>query len=99
MADTPNVRRVSIEDEWDDLEPGVKISQVFDSSDGTHALVPWETWKLMTHAIRFLMFVTGDSSGIAGYHYERIATWEEFEEFSEIEDNRRVLEEIGGEDG
>lgn len=40
-----DVRRVSIEDEWDDLEPEAKISQVFDCSDGTHALVPWEEWE------------------------------------------------------
>ena len=97
MTDTPNVRRVNVY--------GPPIGDFYDYTisdhdNGTHALVPWETWKLAAHAVRFLLFVTDNSIGIDGYHRnDAIATWEEFEEFAKIEDNRQALEMIGGEDG
>jgi hypothetical protein len=74
-------------------------TNTLDNPNGDTALVPWETWKLVAHAVRFLLFVVDNSVGLDGYHRNNaIATWEEFEEFAKIEDNRRALEEIMGEE-
>ena len=60
---------------------------------GDYALMPWEEWERRQRAISFLLFVTHNSRGLDGYHLNGdVAEWEEFEEFAEIEENRRALE-------
>ena len=93
-----DVRRVNVN--WiGNLIPDT-FSEIWEAPQGCHALVPWEKWRQMVGAVRFLLNVTSESSGIAGFHLNGdIAAWEELDGFAEVENNRRALAEIEADDG
>ena len=80
MTDTPNVRRVNVY--------GPPIGDFYDYTisdhdNGTHALVPWETWERVRVALQTILTFepySPDEEAMVGVA-------------------RRALDEIGGEDG